>query len=29
MKDHKRQKEFTLPGEVVDICGFDPGEALI
>ena len=28
MKDHKRQKEFTLPGEVVDICGFDPGEAL-
>ena len=28
MKDHKRQKEFTLPGEVVDICGFDPSEAL-
>ena len=28
MKNHNRQKELTLPGEVVDICGFDPGEAL-
>lgn len=28
MKNHNRQKELTLPGEVVDICGFDPGEVL-
>ena len=28
MKNHKRNKDFTLPGEVAEICGFKPDEAL-
>ena len=28
MRNNKRQKEFLLPSEAVDICGFDPSEAL-
>ncbi len=28
MRNIKRQKEFLLPSEAVDICGFDPSEAL-
>ncbi len=28
MKNHKRNKDFTLPGEVAEICGFKPDETL-
>lgn len=28
MRINKQQKEFLLPSEAVDICGFDPSEAL-
>ena len=28
MKNHKRNKDFALPGEVAEICGFKPGETL-